>query len=135
MNFNVRAIKDEDMPEIIRWFNDRRWPMPVVENSGPRNGVLAEKNGIIYACIYSYLTGTAVAYLEWPGTNPDIHLDQSMEAFDEIVFHYKRMSELAEPKVRVLCLMTHSEHLANRFKKHGFKVQGDYYKAVWTLKE
>lgn len=135
MNFNVREIADEDMPEIIRWFDDRRWPMPVVEGSGPKIGALAEKNGIIYACIYSYITGTSVAYLEWPGTNPDVPIDQAMSAFDEIIFHFKKMSELSTPKVRVLCLMTQSEPLAKRFRKHGFKVESKYHRAVWTLKE
>ena len=136
-SFNIREIKEDDLPEIFRWFNDRQWPLPAVRNVAPEIGMIAEKNGIRYACIYSYITGTSVAYLEWPCTNPDIPVEQSMEAFDEIVHHYKRMSEVSPSpnKVRVLCLMTQSESLANRFKKHGFKIKSGYHKAIWTLRE
>lgn len=109
--------------------------MPPVEGVGPRIGSLAEKNGIIYACIYSYVTGTSVAYLEWPGTNPDVPLEQSMQAFDDLIDHFKRMCAASEPKVRVLCLTTQSKPLSERFRKHGFDIKGDFYRAVWTLKD
>lgn len=135
MNFNIRDIREDDMPEIFRWFSERHWPMPPVEGVGPRIGVLAEKNGIIYACIYSYITGTAVSYLEWPGTNPDVPMGQQMAAFDEIIHHFKKMCEVSNPKIRVLRLTTQSAALAEKFKKHGFKVDSDFYRATWTLKE
>lgn len=135
MNFNVRDIKEDDMPEIIRWFIDRKWPMPAVDGVGPKVGALAEKDGVIYACIYSYITGTSVAYLEWPGTNPDLPIEQTMKAFDEIIFHYQKMCGFSEPKVRVLCLTTQSAPLAERFKKHGFKVKDNFYRATWILKD
>lgn len=135
MNFNISEITENDVPEIFNWFSGRKWPLPAVHGVGPKIGVIAKKNGISYACIYSYITGTSVAYLEWPCTNPNVSQDQSMEAFDEIVFHFKKMCELSAPKIRVMVLMTQSESLANRFKKHGFKVQPDYYRAIWTLKE
>lgn len=135
MNFNIREITENDLPEIIRWFEFRSWPMPAVSNVAAKIGVLAEKNGITYACMYSYNTGTSVAYLEWPCTNPDVPLEQSMPALEEIIFHFKKMCELSEPKVRVLCFMTQSKHLSNRFKNNGFKIEPDYYRAVWTLKE
>ncbi len=135
VKFNIREITESDLPEIFRWFNDRKWPMPAVEGVGPTLGFLAEKEGVPFACIYSYVTGTSVAYLEWPGTNPDIPQDQAMQAFDEIIMHFKKMCELSNPKVRVLCLTTQNEALSERFKKHGFKIQKDNYRAVWTLKE
>lgn len=135
MNFNVRDIREDDLPEIIRWFIERKWPMPAVRGVGPKIGALAEKNGVIYACIYSYITGTSVAYLEWPGTNPDLPNDQVMPAFDELIYHFKKMCEVSEPKVRVLCLTTQSKALAERFKKYGFKIDEEFYRATWTLKE
>jgi hypothetical protein len=85
--------------------------------------------------MFSYLTGTAVAYLEWPCTNPDVPLKQAMDAFDEIVSHYKAMCQVSEPKVRALTLMTQSKHLSDRFRKHGFKIQEGYTRAIWTLKD
>lgn len=135
MSFNIREITEDDFPEISRWFSDRRWPLPAVDGVGAKIGALAEKNGIIYACIYSYVTGTSMAYLEWPGTNPDIPGDQSMSAFDELISHFKAMCQVSEPRVRVLCITTPSEALSNRFKNHGFKIDKNYYRAVWTLKE
>lgn len=135
MNFNVRDIREDDLPEIIRWFDERKWPLPGVPNIGPKIGALAEKNGVIYACVYSYITGTSVAYLEWTATNPDVNQEEAMNAFDEILTHFKKMCELSSPKVRVLVLMTQSKAFADRLKKHGFKVQSEQYKAVWTLKE
>lgn len=135
MSFNIRDIRENDIPEIIRWFDDRKWPLPGVPNIGPRIGVIAERDGVGFACAYAYLTGTAVAYIEWTSTNPDVSQEEGMRAFDEIMSHFKKMSELSNPKVRVLVLMTQSEALANRMKKHGFKVQEEQFKAVWTLKE
>ena len=135
MNFDVREIKEADIPEIIRWFNDRKWAFPAIEGVCPSFGIIAEKDGVQYACIYAYITGTSVTYLEWSATNPDISIEQGMKALDEIILHFKKMCELSEPKVRVLCLMTQSEALSDRFKKHGFRIQKDFYKAVWTLKE
>lgn len=135
MNFNIREIKEDDLPEIIRWFSNKKWPFPAAPGAGAQIGALAEKNGILYACIFTYITGTAVAYLEWPCLNPDIPKEQSGEAFDELIYHYKRMTEMSEPKIRLLCLTTQSESLAERFKNHGFRVNDGFYRAVWMLKE
>lgn len=135
MNFNTRDIKEDDLPEIIRWFSKRKWPMPAVPGVGAKIGALAEKNGVMYACIYTYVTGTSVAYLEWPCTNPDVPLDQSMGAFDELIIHFQKMCSFSEPKIRVLCITTQSEHLSKRFEKHGFKKESGYHRALWTLKD
>lgn len=135
MNFNIRQITENDFAEIAHWFVDRKWPMPPAHDVAPKLGVIAEKNGIYYACIYSYLTSSSVVYLEWPCLNPNVPMAQSLEAFDEIVTHFKKMSELSEPKVRVLVINTDSEKLAERFKKHGFRIESDYYKATWMLKD
>lgn len=135
MNFNIRQITESEFAEIAHWFVDRKWPMPPAESVVPKVGVVAEKNGIYYACIYSYLTGTSVVYLEWPSLNPNVPMTQALEAFDDIVTHFKKMAELSDPKVRVLCINTDSEKLADRFKKHGFRVESDYYKATWMLKD
>lgn len=135
MPFLIRDIRESDLPEIIRWFDERRWPLPPVKDIGAKVGAVAEKDGVLYACIYAYLTGTSIAFLEWPGTNPDIPINQAMEAFDEIVAHYKAMCQVSEPKVRALSISTQSKHLAERFKNHGFKLQDSYIRALWTLKE
>jgi len=135
MKFNILEISDNHIPEIIRWFDDRKWPLPGVPAIGPKIGAVAENNGVIYACVYSYITGTSVAFLEWTATNPDVPQDDAMKAFDDLLFHFKKMCELSNPKVRVLCLVTQSAAFASRLKKHGFKIQEECYKAVWTLKE
>jgi len=135
MNFNVRPITELDIPEIARWFDSRKWPLPPVEGIGPTFGMIAHKHDVMYACIYSYTTGASIAYLEWPGTNPDVPQEQSMAAFDELIFHFKKSCEVSKPKIRCLCIVTASDLLANRFKKHGFKIQGDCFKAIWTLKD
>lgn len=135
VKFNVREIREDDLAEIILWFNDRKWPLPGVPAIGPKIGAVAERDGNIYAVIYSYMTGTSVAFLEWTATNPNVPQDEAMNAFDEVLHHFKKMCELSEPKIRVLCLVTQSAALSNRMKKHGFKIQEECYKAVWTLKE
>lgn len=135
MDFNIREITEDDLPEILQWFVTRKWPMPAVDGVGPKIGALAEKNGIKYACIYAYLTGTSVVYIEWSSTNPDVPLTQSMQAFDELIKHFQKMCEFSDPKVRVLCLTTQSAALASRFKKHGFKVEDGFFRAVWTSQE
>jgi hypothetical protein len=134
MNFNIRSIEERDLPEIARWFDNRKWPLPPVKGVGPRIGVVAEKNGVMYACIYSYLTGTSVVYLEWPGLNPDAPISQAMEAMSEVIDHFKKMCDLSDPKVRVLSITTPSFSLSEEFKKHGFRTESGYYKATWMLK-
>jgi hypothetical protein len=135
MKFNIREIREDDLSEIARWFSSRQWPMPAVHNVGPKIGAIASVGNTAYACIYTYMTGTSVAYLDWSATNPDVPIDQSMEAFDELLKHFKKMCELSEPKVRVLCMVTQSKALSNRLSKHGFNIKEDFYKATWTLKE
>lgn len=135
MSFNVRAITDEDFKDIVEWFDGRKWPLPPAKNVGSKIGVIAEKNGIKYACIYSYLTGTSVAYLEWPGLNPNVPIEQSMGAFADIIRHFKKMCALSDPKIRVISITTPSHSLSEEFKKHGFRVESGYYKATWMLKD
>ena len=130
MSFNVRAITDDDFSEIARWFDNRKWPLPPAKNVGSKIGVIAEKNGVKYACIYSYLTGTAVAYLEWPGLNPDVPMEQSMAAFSDIIRHFKKMCEFSDPKIRVMSITTPSYSLSEEFKKHGFRIESGYYKQI-----
>lgn len=134
MSFNVRPITEEDFPEIVRWFDDRKWPLPPADNVGAKIGMLAEKNGVMYACIYSYVTGTSVVYLEWLGLNPSVPVEQSSEALAALIENLKKMCEFAEPKVRVLSLSTQSEFIASKFKSSGFRVESDYYKVTWMLK-
>lgn len=135
MNFNIRPITDEDIVDIARWFDQIKWPMPPADGIGARIGVIAEKNGVKYASLYSYLTGTSAAFLEWVGLNPDVPIDQSREALSEIVQHFMKMCELSEPKVRVLTLTTKSETIAAVFKSNGFRIESQYHKVSWMLKE
>lgn len=133
--FNIRQIIDEDLPEIARWFDDRKWPLPPADGVGAKIGTVAEKNGVMYACIYTYTTGTSVVYLEWVGLNPSVPIEQTSDALVQLIDNLKKMCQFSEPKVRVLSFSTQSSFLASKFKTSGFRIESDYYKATWMLKE
>jgi hypothetical protein len=135
MSFNVRPVTEDDVPEIVRWFDNRKWPLPPAHGVGAKIGIVAESNGVMYACIYTYITGTSVVYLEWCGLNPSVPVEQSSEALVSLIDSLKKMCEVSEPKVRVLSISTQSEFIAAQFKKCGFRLESDYYKATWMLKD
>lgn len=135
MSFDLRDVQEGDLPEIFRWFEKRAWPLPPIESVAPGYGVIAEKGATIFACVFVYLTGRSVAFLEWTGTNPDEPEELTMTALDAILDSYKTMCKFSEPKIRSLTFLTKSDALANHFKKQGFKKTEGYFKLQWNLKE
>jgi len=131
----TRDIKlDDDMLEICRWFKNRKWPAPVIENIGPNFGLVAEDNGELLACAWVYITGRSLAYVDWIATNPDLPKNLTNDALGLVVEDIKKMCDKASPKIRALCLITKNESLAFSMAKRGFKKESEYHKLLWTSK-
>lgn len=132
----IREIdKEKDLPEIARWFENRKWPMPVVQDIGPGFGIMAEEDGVGYACVWAYLTGRSIAFLDWCGTNPSVGDREGVTALDECFMHLKRMCEMSEPKIRALSMVTKNRFIANHLEaRMGFRKEEDCFRLLWTAK-
>jgi len=131
----TREIKiEDDLPEICEWFKNRKWPAPVIENIGPNVGLVAEENGVLYACAWVYITGRSLAFIDWIATNPDLPKKVTNEALGLILEDLKKMCSAASPKISALCLMTKNESLAYGLVKRGFKKESEYHRLLWTSK-
>lgn len=131
----TREIKlEDDLPEISRWFKNRKWPMPAVQNIGPNVGLIAEEDDELLACAWVYITGRGIAFIDWVATNPDLPKGLTNEALSVVLDDIKKMCTVATPKVNALCFYTKNESLAYALGNKGFKKESEYHKLLWTSK-
>lgn len=131
----IREIKQDDYPEIITWFLDRKWPQPPIEGIGPNIGWVDEReDGELLSCAFTYTTGTSLAIIEWTGTNPELSESQTMPSLISVFDHIKRCCELSDPKIRALIMFTQNDALASRLKEKGFSKTPGFMRLIWSLK-
>lgn len=129
----IRAIAENDHPELFRWFQSRKWPLPPVEEIAPDLGFVAEKNGVLIACAWAYLTGRAIGFIEWVGTNPDVSTQEGMTGLTKIIATLKG-ARTPHP-VRAWCFLTKNDALAEKFHSLGFRVEENYKRLLWVDKD
>lgn len=131
----TRQIEEKDLPELLTWFQDRKWPTPPVEDAGPKIGFVLEEGEHLFACIWLYMTGTSKAYMDWIGTNPKLSGPIAMESIKKLINDVVNVVMNAEPKVRVLEFITQSDKLAEKFEGLSFKRTRGFNKLQWVAKE
>lgn len=134
MPMNFRPIQPEDLPEVFSWYADRKWPTPPVESVGPKHGFVSEEDGVMMACAWLYLTGTAKAYLDWTATNPSVDEQKSSLAMTHLIQEIKKIAEVTDPSIKVIEFITGNEKLAERFERLKFKKEKQSYRLLWTRK-
>lgn len=127
-------IAEEDLPEIARWFETHRWPFPAVPGIGPGLGIIAEEDGVLYACAWIYITGRSLAYIDWLATNPDTPREQNNKALELVIEKIKETASNSSPPVKALCLITKNKSLAQKLMGLKFKREEGFYKLLWTSK-
>jgi len=125
----IRPITEDDLPEIFEWFAERKWPMPAIKDIAPQTGLLSEINGVPRACLWFYLTGKSIAFIEWIATNPEIEQKVQSAGLIEILSH---MQATDDSPVKALCFYTKNEKLSRLFTRAGFSHQASYHKLLWT---
>lgn len=130
----IREIKPEDVAEVFTWMADRKWPQPAVADIAPKFGIVAEREGKLLACLYSYLTGSSIAFIEWTATNPSVDSNDSANALMLLFEHMKKMCDVSDPKVRALCLYTQNDKFADQLASSGFKKTQKFYRLMWIKK-
>jgi hypothetical protein len=132
----IREIKEDDLPEIFSWFETRKWPLPVIEGVGPKQGLLAEHEGKPVACLWIYMTGTSVADIDWIGTNPFAQYEIAKDGIKNLIESVKDWSRKSAPeaKVRALRFYTRVKDMAALFSEHEFQKRDGYTRMLWTLK-
>ena len=128
----IRQIEQSDLPEIFSWFENRKYPQPIIEDIAPDFGIIAEDNGVKVACMWAYLTGRSIAFIDWVATNPKVI--QPREYTDALITHMKTMCEHSDPPIRALCFFTQNDKLAEQFKKSEFRANKTFHKLIWTTK-
>lgn len=132
---NVRKIDLEQDAEIIfKWFENRKWPHPAVADVAPEFGLIAEQGGVGIACVWIYLTGRSLAYMDWLATNPDLPNTMGTLGIDAIVEYLKDFCKVSEPRIRALSLVTKNKSLAAHMQTSKFRKEEGYYKLTWTSK-
>lgn len=130
----TRSITPLDIPEIFRWFESRKWPMPPIENVAPGDGFVCEEDDRMLACAWVYFTGRSIAILEWTATNPDLPDGLTQHALHKCVDSIKDYCQHVSPPIKALCLFTQNEKLADSFERMKFKKQGGYQRLLWTCR-
>lgn len=130
----IRKITDTDYPEILSWFASRKWPQPPVEDIAPQVGFVAEENGQLVACAWSYFTGRSIAFIEWTGTNPALTDELGTKGLHYVLDAIKDFCAVSNPPVRALCLFTQNDKLCSHFSKMGFKSAKGYTRLMWVAK-
>jgi hypothetical protein len=131
----VRQIVEKDMPEIYGWMRERKWPYPPIDRIAPEWGFVAEEDGVMYACAFSYVTGSSIAFIDWTATNPNLEESKTVKALVEVVNKLKDIFQNITPPVKAMALFTQNERLAERFEKSGFRKQEKYFRCLWVGKQ
>jgi hypothetical protein len=134
----IREILEDDLTEIFSWFETRKWPLPAITGIGPRMGMMAiDDRGVPMSCAWLYLSGTAIADIDWVATNPDVDQAVAMDSVGDLVERLQAWSKGSEPaaKIRALRLFTKSDKLVEVFEKRQFRKAKDYTRLLWTLKD
>lgn len=132
----IREITEHDFIEIAHWFSGRKWPMPPIENVAPKWGLVAEgDHGELLACAYCYTTKSAIAFIDWTGTNPDLPDQETHAALKQVLEKLQKLCGEVKPKIRALALYTQSGPLAEKLGRLGFSKDEGYFRCLWSLKD
>lgn len=135
----IRPVTEDDIPEIGRWFETRRWEFPPIEDIIPKDGLVADNNGVLVSCAFLYLTGRSVAFIAWTATNPDVPERVGMIGLNDVIEKLKKFAAQSEPPVRALCTYVANEKLIHHYTKNlGFRINSKIPRQtqlIWTKKD
>jgi hypothetical protein len=127
----VRQIVEDDIPTISEWFQSIEWPLPPIAKILPHDqGFVSYKDDKLIACAWLYTTGTAMGYISWTNTNPDVAAEVQRDGLTEVIKSIQAASKLAG--IQVLVTHTKSEKFAQSLKKHGFESKCCFYQSTWV---
>jgi hypothetical protein len=132
---NVRKITDDDLPEISKWFAAIQWDLPPVEGVFPKDGFVAVKDDTLVACAWIYLTGSAVAFVQWTNTNPDLDEVTQSDGITAIMKQYQEMSKHLSPQVKTIVTYTKNERFKTKLKSLNFRAQFGFFQCTWVGKK
>lgn len=128
---SVRQITEEDIPTISKWFTSIEWPLPPIAKILPHDqGFVSHKDDKLLACAWLYTTGTAMGYISWTNTNPDISSDDQRDGLADVIKAIQEASKLAG--IRLLVIHTKNEKFAQSLKKYGFESKCCFYQSTWV---
>ena len=131
----VRLFGDEDVKEVSRWFKDVQWPLPPTANLLPREGFIAEADGVQLACAFLYTTGTSLGVISWINTNPDVAEAAQKESLKAIILRIQDVAQNIKPAINQLVLHTKSDEFAKMLKDLDFKTHFGFHQATWVAKK
>jgi carbamate kinase len=131
---NIRKITDDDIPEISRWFKSIQWDLPPVDGVLPKDGFVAEKDGVLVACAWIYLTGSSVAFVQWSNTNPDLDAEVQSAGIAAVMKQYQDMSQHLSPPIKTIVTYTKNERFKAKLKSLDFRSQFGFYQCTWVGK-
>jgi len=131
----IRRVHEEDVPEISRWFESIAWDLPAVEGALPRDGLLALKDGVPVACAWIYVTGSAVAFVQWTNTNPNVSDADQADGIVKIIKSYQEAAPNLQPPVKSLAIYTKNEKFKEKLKSLGFRATFGFYQCTWVAKD
>jgi hypothetical protein len=95
--FNIRALTENDYPELCKWWKFFRFSAPQKEylpNDG-LGGIMVTKDGIDICAGFLYFTNSKLSWLEFIVSNPDY---RESDRKDAIVFLISELTEIAKRK-------------------------------------
>lgn len=132
----IRKITDDDFPEISQWFESIQWDLPAVEGALPKFGYVAQKpDGQLVACGWLYVTGSAVSFVQWTNTNPNVKDEDQSAGVAKIIKTFQEIAPMLEPPVKAITIYTKNEKYKDKLKMLGFRSSFGFFQCTWVAKK
>lgn len=119
MAIKVRPLEDDDMVEVVGWFQDKNWKIPPTDRVLPELGYVAEEKKKPLAVAWLYVTNSGVAIVDWLATHPRAG-SRGIFAVKKLIEH---IEESSQGKVTALVHYTSNDKLAGFLKgRCGFEI-------------
>lgn len=118
---HYRSIAKEDYQAFLPWFLNRQWTKPPAHNTFSDQGIAIYFDEMPAACLWVYLTGSGIAYLDWIASNPVLEEhDQTRAKMNLIEYVQRELCNAVEPKINLLVCNIADIELIQDMKRIGF---------------
>lgn len=131
----VRKVQENDLLELTRWFESVSWDLPPVPNVVPKDGFVAEIDGVIVACAFMYVTGASCSFVQWTNTNPDVSDEIQSAGISAIISKLQEIAPKLNPPIVTIVTYTKSDKFAHRLKNLGFRSTFGFHQCTWVAKK
>lgn len=128
----VKRIEEADIPSIVDWFKDDRWPYPNSPKMLPKIGFCVIQNERVCASCYVYPTGTALGLISWLKADPQMDYHDQDSAMRTLLRHLQK--ELPFAGIKILQCVTPDPTIARLLREEAFK-GGQSFDMKWLLKD